>query len=182
MKNDTSREVQTIDSKEYLAELMDRYSNLVFSICYKITNHYFDAQDLTQETFLSVYKNLPTFDGNNEKAWVSQIATNKCLDFIKNASRRTLPTEAEYFQGIESHASSPEELTESTLIKERLSEICKNLKPPYDEIAQKYFCEEMTVKEISKTTGKNIKTIQTQVYRARDMLKSLWRKEHNYGK
>lgn len=42
---------------------------------------YFDAQDMTQETFLTYYKVLDRFDGQNEKAFLTKIATNKCLVF-----------------------------------------------------------------------------------------------------
>ncbi len=156
---------------------MDRYSNLVYSICYKITNNCFDAQDLAQETFLSVYKNLPSFDGENERAWISKIATNKCLDYTKSAGKRSLPTDDEYFKGIESRGPTPEDALLEKDDKERILTLCKTLKPPYDEIATSYFYYEMTVAEIATKSGKKIKTIQTQIYRAKNLLKSKWRKE-----
>ena len=54
--------------KPDLSGLIDRYQNLVFSACYRITDSYFDAEDLTQDTFLSVYQIWNKFDGENEKA------------------------------------------------------------------------------------------------------------------
>lgn len=166
-----------INTKEYLTELVDRYGNLVYSICYKITNNYFDAQDLTQETFLAVYRSLPSFDGTNEKAWISRIATNKCLDYVKSAKRRSLPTEDDYFKEMKSSGPTPEEAALENQVKEELLTACISLKQPYDEIAKDYFYHELTMQEISRNTGKNIKTVQTQVYRAKAMLKKIWRKE-----
>ena len=61
-------EVGKIDCQNKISELMDRYQNLILSVCYKMTGDYFAAQDLTQETFLSAYRNLERFDGGNEKA------------------------------------------------------------------------------------------------------------------
>ena len=58
----------------------------------------FDAEDLTQDVFLSAYKNLSRFDGTYEKAWLSKIAIRKCLDHLKAAGRRTIPTEDTYFE------------------------------------------------------------------------------------
>ena len=82
---------ESINRQEYLAELFDRYGNLVWSICYKFTNDYFEAQDLTQDTFLAVYNHLPSFDGRNERAWICRIAANKGLDYVKQAQRRIQP-------------------------------------------------------------------------------------------
>ncbi|MEG1458946.1 MAG: RNA polymerase sigma factor [Acetivibrio sp.] len=169
--------MEKIDVNTYLADLMNQYTNLIYSICYKITNNSFDAQDLTQETFLSVYKNLPSFDGTNEKAWITRIATNKCLDYIKSAGKRTLPTEDTYFEVMESPISTPEQTYLEKSDKEQILFLCQTLKPPYDTIATYYFYEEMTVAEIAMKSGKKVKTIQTQVYRAKSLLKSKWRKE-----
>ena len=65
--DESAKEVVKIDREEKLKELMDGYSKLVFSICYRLTNDYFTAEDLTQETFLSVYSSLDRFDGRNER-------------------------------------------------------------------------------------------------------------------
>lgn len=171
------KEVENIDENEYLGQLIDQYGNLVFSICYKITNHYFDAEDLAQETFLSVYKNLPSFDGQNIQAWICKIATNKSLDYIKRAGRKSLPTEDAYFTQIQGNELTPVDYVLEQDAKEELYRICCQLKPPYNEVALAYFYKEMTVNEISEATGRNGKTLQTQIYRAKAMLKKLWRKE-----
>lgn len=80
-------------SESRLAELIDTYGKLVFSICYKITGDYFTAEDITQETFLTVFQKYETFDGSNEKAWICRIATNKSIDFLRSAGRKGVPTE-----------------------------------------------------------------------------------------
>ena len=54
---------------------------------------------------------------------------------------------------------------------------CKQLKSPYNEVARMHFYEERTAAEIATQTGSNIKTIQTQIYRAKAMLKKLLQKE-----
>lgn len=149
---------------------------MIFSICYKYTENYFDAEDLTQDTFLSAYKSLASFDGQHEKAWLCKIATNKCLDWIKRAGRHTVPTEEEYFTDI----SSPDSLEEKYLdkeVRERLYLCCCALKSPYREVALDYYYYELEIGELVKKTGKNIKTLQTQIYRAKGMLRKLYQKE-----
>ena len=51
--------------------------------------------------------------------------------------------------------------------------LCMQLKSPYKEVAYAHFCKELSVPEIAQQTGKNPKTIQTQLYRARAMLKKM---------
>ena len=79
------KETVMITEKQYLEYLIKQYQNLIYSICLKSVGNPFDAEDLTQEVFLSAYKNLSRFDGNYEKAWLSKIAVRKCLDYLKAA-------------------------------------------------------------------------------------------------
>lgn len=48
-----------------------------------------------------------------------------------------------------------------------------SLKSPYREVAAAHFCQELSVAEIARQKGKNPKTIQTQLYRAKAMLKKM---------
>lgn len=116
------------------------------------------------------------FDGSNEKAWLCKIATNKCLDHLKRAGRKSVPTEDEYFTAI----AAPDSVEEDYLDKEvrkRLYDCCCSLKEPYRSAALDYYYYEMDISEIVKKTGKNIKTLQTQIYRAKGMLRKLYGKE-----
>ena len=74
---------------------LEQYERLIFSVCYRMVGDYFDAQDVTQETFLTYYKVLERFNGQNEKAFLTKIATNKCLDFLKQKRRKEMPSEDE---------------------------------------------------------------------------------------
>lgn len=149
----------------------------MFSICYKITSNYFDSQDLTQETFLSAYKNFSRFDGQNEKAWICRIATNKCLDLKKKASSSQIPTEDIFFEAIADQKNSTENICMEDFMKEQLLECCRRLKDPYREVATDYFYYELSTIDIAEKFGKSEKTVQTQVYRAKAMLQKLYRRE-----
>ncbi|KSV59340.1 RNA polymerase sigma factor [Acetivibrio ethanolgignens] len=163
--------------EETFSRLVEQYQNLVWSLCYKMTNDYFEAQDLAQETFLSVYKNLTSFDGQNERAWICKIATNKCLDHLKRAASRSQPAEESFFNEMEGSFPSPEDSCMEVSEQEKLLSLCKSLKQPYDQIAIDYFYHEMTAKDMAEHYNKNLKTVQTQIYRAKNMLKKLWRRE-----
>lgn len=166
-----------IDDKERLAYFIDTYQNLVYSICFKITGNHYDAQDMAQETFLSAYRNFSNFNGENEKAWICRIATNKCLDLKKKAASRQIPTEDEFFAEIKDTGLTTEETFLEGEARNRLKENCEKLKPPYNEIARLYFYEEMSVAQIADKLGRNEKTVQTQMYRAKAQLKKCYEKQ-----
>ena len=136
-----------------------------------MTGNQFDAEDLAQETFLSVYKNLATFQRDYEKAWICKIATNKGLDFRKSAARRSEPKEDTYFEDLRDQKASPEEAYLQQESKDYVYTICQSLKSPYKEVATEHFYKEKTAKEIAQEAGKGLKTIQTQIYRAKAMIK-----------
>ena len=56
---------------------------------------------------------------------------------------------------------------------------CQELTHPYDTIARLYFYEERSPDEIAAKQNKNIKTVQTQIYRARAMLRKCYEKERD---
>ena len=136
-----------ITEKQYLEYLIKQYQNLIYSICLKSVGNPFDAEDLTQEVFLSAYK--------------------------KAAGRRSIPTEDTYFSQIPDRQSSPEDEYMKTASNTHVEALCMQLKSPYKEVAYAHFCKELSVPEIAQQTGKNPKTIQTQLYRARAMLKKM---------
>lgn len=168
-----------IDSTKFLSNLIEKYQNLVFSICYKITKDYFIAEDLTQETFLSAFKHKDSFDGKNEKAWIARIATNKSIDYINQAGRRMVPTEDTDMEQYSSKLGRPEAEALESDFRQNLKKHCLSLSPPYDEIAYLYFYEEKKPNEIAEMSQKNVKTIQTQIYRARDALRKIYEKERS---
>lgn len=171
--------MEIINAQQHFTELIDSYQNLIFSICCKMTGDYFAAEDLTQETFLSAYRHLDSFTDTNEKAWLCRIASNKCIDYLKSASKRQIPSEQDVFEVAADSSFEPETHMLESEIKTTLFHRCSKLKPPYDVIARLYFYEEKKAEEIAAIQNKNIKTIQTQIYRARAMLKKLYEKERN---
>lgn len=160
-----------------ISVLIDQYQNLIFSICYQMTGDYFAAEDLTQETFLSAYRNLETFDGAYEKAWLCRIAANKCTDYLKSAKRRTEPVDWDVISELPTEDSGPEEETYDSLVREQLLNQCRSLKPPYDTVAELYFYREESPEKIARKLNRNLKTVQTQIYRARSMLQKRYRRE-----
>lgn len=166
-----------MDDQMQLEHWINTYQNLIYSICYRLTGDYFDAEDLAQDTFLSAYRHMREFDGQNEKAWLCRIATNKCIDYLKRAGRRSVPTELLYFTALPDNRSSPEEEILEQEVRQNLYDCCCRLSDPYRQVALAYYYDQMDINEIAEKNGKNKKTLQTQIYRAKGMLRNLMRKE-----
>ena len=176
------KEVEKINSKDNFIKLIDKYQNLVFSVCLKFTGDYFAAEDLTQETFLSAYQHWQEFDGQSEKAWLCRIAGNKCIDYRREAARRMVPTLDEEMP--EKQSGQEDGPLQKILNREAVRELercCEVLESPYRETAKAYFLEGKTAKEISENTGDGLKTVQTRIYRARELLKKCYGRERLTG-
>ena len=169
--------MEEIYQNSYFEDLLTKYEKLVFSICYRMTNNYFDAQDLTQETFISVYKVIESFDEKNEKAYITRITTNKCLEHLKNAERRTMPSEDEELERGSPPVDSAEKQVMEIVVMEQLEKCCNRLKEPYKTVAYEYFYKGKTAKEIAEHINANVHTVQTQIRRVRKVLRTQWDKE-----
>ncbi len=133
------------------------------------------AEDITQETFISAYKNLDSFYNINEKAWLCRIATNKSIDYLRKIDRRQEDVLEDYKE-IKSNDNPCDEVLAKDVL-ERFLKCCNRLDEPYKSVAIKYFAQSKTANEIATETGTKIKTVQTQIFRAREKLKISFGKE-----
>jgi RNA polymerase sigma-70 factor (ECF subfamily) len=78
---------------------------------------------------------------------------------------------------LEDKRCSPEEIVIQADTDERVRKLCMKLKEPYKKVAVSYFCKNLKLSDVAKETGQSIKTLQTQLYRAKKQLKSFWKEE-----
>ena len=162
------RRRKEINDQENLARLLKLYQKLVFSLCLKITHDYFAADGLTQETFLTAYQKWSQFDGQNEKAWLCRIASNKAIEYL----RKKKPA-ADLDQVAEpADRQTPLDQVLNQELMEELQEAVKKLPDSLKGDAERYFLMGKKTKEIAKELEKPLKTVQTHIYRARELLKN----------
>jgi RNA polymerase sigma-70 factor (ECF subfamily) len=163
--------------KEQFENYIRQYERLIITICLSFTKNYFDAEDLAQQTFLAAYENYKKFDGKNFKAWLTTIAANKCKDYIKSPKRGMYSLSHEECESIEQAGNSTEEIIIEKHTEEGIRKLCSKLKEPYRTVALNYFCENIKLSSMAEDTGQSIKTLQTQLYRSKKLLKILWKEE-----
>jgi RNA polymerase sigma-70 factor (ECF subfamily) len=74
--------------RDALREVYEAYLKLIYALCLSKLKHKESAEDVTSEFFIRLYNSAATYDGRgNHKAWISTIARNMCIDYIRKNSR-----------------------------------------------------------------------------------------------
>jgi RNA polymerase sigma-70 factor (TIGR02960 family) len=73
---------------EAFRELVEPYGRELQVHCYRILGSVQDAEDMLQEALLAAWRSIGQFDGGSLRAWLYRIATNRCLNYLRDESRR----------------------------------------------------------------------------------------------
>lgn len=158
-------------------KLVNQYTKLIFTVCHRFVGDYYEAENLTQETFFTAYRAIDNFIGDNYKPWLVRIATNKCKDYLKSSYvKTTSAVEQETLCAVEDTYSLQNEVEVEDSVS-MIRRVCENLPEPYREVAILHFLEDKSFDEIALELGRSVKTVQTQGYRARDKLKNILKEE-----
>ena len=81
--------------QQAFGELMHRHMDRVYNIAFRMTRSSSDADEVVQQTFMALLKKLKQFRGESKfTTWLTRVATNYCLNFIKKRNRQETPTGA----------------------------------------------------------------------------------------
>ncbi len=162
---------------EAFKKLVGKYTNLVGSIAYNILGDIHLAYDITQETFLKVYRNLDHLeDPARFKGWLCTIARTTCVDMLRKGKMKTVSLEHLAEEGIEPSGKPmggtlKQVPTEVEELREKILNIINELPKIYQQIIMLRHLRKMTYKEISGFLNLPMATIESRLYRARLMLK-----------
>ena len=152
----------TQKEKTFLEQDFEAYSSTVLRIAVQNTKNYHDAEDVVQEVFIRLAKNLNDFrDESHKKAWIIRVTINICRDLNRfTAFRRFQPLE-EY----------PYVSTDGGMERCELLELIRRLPEAKRNAVYLFYYEGMTIEEIAKATGKSPGTVGSDLHRARKMLR-----------
>ena len=162
------------------AELVRHYTPQIYNFAYRLCGNAQTAEDITQETFIKVWKNIKKADPSRGfRAWIFTIARNTTTDFLRK--KKSIPFSnlgnADEDFNFEDVLESETEHVEKSLGNIEDAEYFKTLlgKIPndYQEVLAMYYQNDMTFEEISKVLNKSINTVKSQHRRALIKLREL---------
>ena len=166
----------------HFESLVEAHYRRIYNLIYRMVQSEQDAADLTQETFVRVYRALPKLRAEGaQSAWVRRIATNLCLDWIRrrNSSPSTSSLDARPSEDSDTHQSweisdpsgEPELIFSSKERANALYAAIERLPHDYRTVVILHYMEEMRVEEIADSLGVPAGTIKSRLSRARRELK-----------
>ena len=154
-------------------QLYEQFAGAMLGVCYRYTKSMADAEDVLQEGFIMVFKNLHQFSFSGELGgWIRRIMVNTAINYLKKHSR--YQTELLFTDSI-LHPVSDED-PEVTLSTKELAELIRQLPPGYQAIFNLHAIEGYSHVEIGKILGIKEGTSRSQYARARSLLISWIRK------
>jgi len=180
-----------IDDKQLVADylngddaafdgLVERYLRPVYNFLYQLTNDQSVLDDLTQETFLKVWKNIKKFDSDKSfKTWVFTIAKNTAYDYFKK--KKTIPfsnfIDAEGNNKLENISDQdilPLELLEKADAAKELEVALTKISEQYRIILLMRYKDDLTLQEIAEILNLPYNTVKSQYQRALAALRQVF--------
>lgn len=158
-------------------EIYRHYAGMVYRLALRMTGRVEEAEEVTQDVFVSVHRHLGNFAGNSSlKTWIYRIAVNCSLNAIRKAKRKQSEvaweegfdpqdTRQDVREGIEKEAKESE-------INELLGQLNADQKACLLLRAQ----EGLSYEEIARALNVNVNTVRTRLKRARETLITKYRK------
>ena len=166
----TSGDIQAFE------ELYQRHHRRVFHLCYRMTNNVSEAEDLTQEVFIQLYRKTGTFRGHAAfTTWLHRLTINTVLmHFRRNKARRDQPTLDGVLPepGIRKARNYVPPLTLDCLT---LKQLIGQLPPGYRAAFMLHDVEGYDHAETAQILGISVGTTKSQLHKARKRLQSLLR-------
>lgn len=159
-------------------ELFRRYHSVVWRVCYSYMRNKEDAEDLTQDVFIKVYRSLHQFEGRSAfKTWIYRVAINSCQNEIRRRSRRPqeAATELETIAEIMPSGKTVEKEYQNKYRREILAKALANLDPTVNEILYMKDMEQRPYHEIANTLEIGTSAAKMRVQRARLALQVQYR-------
>jgi RNA polymerase sigma-70 factor (ECF subfamily) len=142
--------------------LVSRFQAEVFGLCVRLLHHRHDAEDVSQEVFLRVFRSLRRWDPRRPlKPWIMGIAVNRCRTWLAQRARR--PALVAYLHDT---ASRPAPDDAAELLAE-IQAILAGLRPEYQSVFVLFHEQGMPYEDIAAALRRPVGTIKTWLHRAR---------------
>ena len=152
-------------------QVVREHSARVYRLAYRLSGNPQDAEDLTQETFVRVFRSLANYAPGTFEGWLHRITTNLFLDMVRRRQRirfDALPEDTERLPGT---APSPEQVYDDTHLDPQIQAALDALSPEFRVAVVLCDIEGLTYEEIAATLGIKLGTVRSRIHRGRVQLR-----------
>ena len=166
------------DSTSY-EDIVNRYKNTVFAIIYRMVGQYQDAEDISQDVFVNVYRKLYQFDTDKKFGpWIHRIAVNTCISYLRKRSKVvSISFDESYMQQYEEETASwsvsPQTEMEKAELKKEVEKAINELSDAYKLLIVLRYQMEYSNQEIADILGISKENVEVKTHRARKALRKI---------
>src|SRR4051812_10124347 len=169
MTSSTPQEAWTAPSWE---QIVREHSGRVYRLAYRLTGNRHDAEDLTQEVFVRVFRSLASYTPGTFEGWLHRITTNLFLDQARRKSKIRFDALAEDAETrIPSRGVTPDVAVLEGLFDDDVETALAALPPDFRAAVVLCDIEGLSYEEIADVLGLKLGTVRSRIHRGRSMLR-----------
>ncbi|MFN8073222.1 MAG: RNA polymerase sigma factor SigE [Mycobacterium sp.] len=152
-------------------ELVRQHADRVYRLAYRLSGNQHDAEDLTQETFIRVFRSLQNYQPGTFEGWLHRITTNLFLDMVRRRGRIRMDALPEDYDRVPSDQPNPEQIYHDTHLGADLQAALDSLPAEFRAAVVLCDIEGLSYEEIGATLGVKLGTVRSRIHRGRQALR-----------
>ena len=148
------------------------HSARVYRLAYRLTGNQHDAEDLTHDVFIRVFRSLDSYRPGTFEGWLHRITTNLFLDRARRKQRIRFDALTDEFAArLPSRTHTPEEVFDITHLDGDIQEALDALSPQFRAAVVLCDIEGYSYEEVAQTLGIKLGTVRSRIHRGRAQLR-----------
>ncbi len=152
-------------------DLVREHGDRVYRLAYRLSGNAQDAEDLTQDTFIRVFRSLQDYQPGTFEGWLHRITTNLFLDMVRRRNRIRMEALPEDYDRVPAQGPNPEEIYHDARLGADLQSALDSLAPEYRAAVVLCDIEGLSYEEIGATLGVKLGTVRSRIHRGRQALR-----------
>ena len=154
-------------------DLVRQHSARVYRLAYRLTGNMHDAEDLTQEVFVRVFRSLPSYTPGTFEGWLHRITTNLFLDMARRRQRIRFEGLGDQAVGLlRDGEPTPAQAFDARHLDTDVQQALEALAPEYRAAVVLCDIEGLSYEEIAATLGVKLGTVRSRIHRGRAQLRT----------
>jgi RNA polymerase sigma factor (sigma-70 family) len=154
-------------------ELVRQHADRVYRLAYRLSGNQHDAEDLTQETFIRVFRSVQNYQPGTFEGWLHRITTNLFLDTARRRQRIRFEGLAdEMAHRLAGSEPTPAQAFDDSHLDDDVQAALKALPPEYRAAVVLCDIEGFSYEEIAATLGVKLGTVRSRIHRGRAQLRA----------